>query len=76
MKGANYVPTDIIFQSEDKKRLILQEAKLANFNMIRIWGGGYYESDQFIQLCDQLGLALYIDFQFANENYPISEDFL
>ncbi len=45
MKGANYVPTDIIFQSEEKKRLILQEAKLANFNMIRIWGGGYYESD-------------------------------
>jgi beta-mannosidase len=45
MKGANYVPTDIIFQSEEKKSLILKEAKLANFNMIRIWGGGFYESD-------------------------------
>lgn len=40
--------------------------------MIRIWGGGFYESDDFFNLCDELGITIFMDFQFANENYPIN----
>ncbi|MGH9617028.1 MAG: beta-mannosidase [Acidobacteriaceae bacterium] len=67
-KGANVVPFDSfpprvpVAQIRD----ILQSAKDANMNMVRIWGGGYYETKQFYDLCDELGIMVWQDFMFAN----------
>ncbi len=77
-RGANWVPTDILQNfSEDKKyQTLLNLAKDGNFNMLRIWGGGVVEKDIFYDLCDELGLMLWHDFNFACSIYPETEDFL
>lgn len=69
MKGANYVPSDC-FLREAGKAQILQSAADAHFNMIRVWGGGVYESDRFYALCDSLGIMVWQDFMFACAVYP------
>ena len=78
MKGANYIPQDQ-FQSRVKKsnyEFILNSAKNANMNMIRVWGGGIYENDEFYDLCDENGLLVWQDFMFACAMYPGDESFL
>lgn len=67
-KGANVIPFDS-FPSrvpESQLRDVLQSAKDANMNMVRVWGGGYYETRGFYDLCDQLGIMVWQDFMFAN----------
>lgn len=71
-KGANWIP-DGLFparMTRDRLRERLQQAAAANMNMIRIWGGGLYESDDFYDLCDELGLLVWQDFMFACAMYP------
>ncbi len=51
-------------------RRILQSARDANMNMIRHWGGGYYETDEFYQICDELGIMVWQDFMFGNDWQP------
>ena len=77
-KGANWVPTDALTNySEAKKyRELLSLAKDANFNMIRVWGGGVVEKDIFYDLCDELGIMIWHDFQFACSVYPETEEYL
>jgi beta-mannosidase len=78
MKGANYIPQDP-FLSRVKKsnyEFILNSAKEANMNMIRVWGGGIYENDAFYDLCDEKGLLVWQDFMFACAMYPGDESFL
>lgn len=78
MKGANYIPQDP-FPSRVKKsnyEFILNSAKEANMNMIRVWGGGIYENDEFYDLCDEKGLLVWQDFMFACAMYPGDEAFL
>ncbi|HUJ96303.1 MAG TPA: glycoside hydrolase family 2 protein [Terriglobales bacterium] len=71
-KGADVIPFDS-FPSrvtlEDYRR-ILQSARDANMNMIRHWGGGYYETDEFYSLCDELGIMVWQDFMFGNDWQP------
>lgn len=77
-KGANYIPQDV-FPTEVKPtqyRRLLQQAKEAHFNMIRVWGGGIYEQDLFYHLCDSLGLMVWQDFMFACSLYPADSNFL
>jgi beta-mannosidase len=76
-KGADVIPFDSFPNrvTQANYRSILQSAKDANMNMIRLWGGGYYESDQFYDLCDELGLMVWQDFMFASSWYPGSYDF-
>lgn len=71
-KGASVVPFDSFPNrvTDAKMRRILQSAKDANMNMIRVWGGGYYEPNRFYQLCDQLGLMVWQDFMFSDSWYP------
>ena len=77
-RGANWIPADALFSltSEDKTRDLLQSAVDANMNMIRVWGGGFYEADWFYDLCDTLGLMVWQDFQFSCNLYPSTPDFL
>lgn len=78
-KGANYIPMDAIYTNitHDKLFKLLSGCKEANMNMLRVWGGGFYESDEFYDLCDELGILLWQDFAFACCAYPfMKEDFL
>ena len=71
-KGANWIPADAILSRVKKEeyRRLLSDALEANMNMIRVWGGGIYERDEFYDLCDELGLCVWQDFMFACSTYP------
>lgn len=75
-KGANWVPADSIYArvSPQKYEALLQEARAANFNMLRVWGGGIYERDEFYQLCDELGIMVWQDLMFACALYPDDQE--
>ncbi|MGN2614087.1 beta-mannosidase [Aliivibrio fischeri] len=77
-KGANWIPMDAMpsLESESRYRELLTSAKDANMNMIRVWGGGQYESDRFYDLCDELGLMVWQDMMFACSLYPSTDAFL
>jgi len=78
MKGANYIPQDN-FQNrvtKEKYEHIIESAKAANMNMLRVWGGGIYEEKQFYDLCDENGLLVWQDIMFACGMYPADKDFL
>lgn len=71
-KGADVIPFDS-FPSRvtaANYRRILQSARDANMNMIRHWGGGYYETDEFYSICDELGIMVWQDFMFGNDWQP------
>ncbi len=77
-KGANWIPADALPSgaTEAVTRNLLNSAKSANMNMIRVWGGGYYEKDFFYDICDELGLLVWQDFMFACNLYPSTPEFL
>ncbi|MFL7010907.1 beta-mannosidase [Enterovibrio norvegicus] len=77
-KGANWIPLDAMpgKQTPDHYRRLLEDAKAANMNMIRVWGGGMYERDTFYDLCDELGLLVWQDLMFSCALYPSTPDFL
>ena len=71
-KGADVIPFDSFpnrVTTADYRR-ILQSARDANMNMIRHWGGGYYETDEFYAICDELGIMVWQDFMFGNDWQP------
>lgn len=71
-KGGNWIPADSVYArvTDDKYTELIKQAKEANFNMLRIWGGGIYERDIFYQKCDEYGIMLWHDFMFACALYP------
>jgi len=77
-RGANWVPPSIFVGSvtDNDYEKLLHAAKKANINMLRVWGGGYYETDKFYELCDQLGIMVWQDFMFACAYYPDRQWFL
>ena len=78
MKGANYIPMHS-FQSKatsEKYQKLLSDVVDANMNMLRVWGGGIYETDEFYELCDEKGILIWQDFMFACAMYPGDEEFL
>ena len=77
-RGANWIPADALPSraTPELTRKLLQAAVDANMNMIRVWGGGYYEQDWFYDICDELGLMVWQDFQFACNLYPADQKFL
>jgi beta-mannosidase len=71
-KGANVIPFDHFPTrvTTQKYRHFLEAAVNANMNMVRLWGGGYYETDEFYNLCDEMGIMVWQDFMFANAIPP------
>ncbi len=75
--GADYIPEDNLLGrvTPERTRALLEDAKLANFNAIRVWGGGYYPDDFFFDICDELGLVVWQDFMFACAVYELTDAF-
>jgi beta-mannosidase len=78
MMGANWIPADAIPSriSREVVRDLLESARAANMNMLRIWGGGQYEPDWFYAFCDELGILIWHDFMFSCMSYPSNREFL
>ncbi len=77
-KGANYIPQDIFpsrITNESTIKLI-EQMEISNFNMVRIWGGGFYQKDIFYQTCDEKGIMVWQDLMFACAMYPGDAAFL
>ena len=75
IKGANWIPDDAFLHRVDRARYeerILQAAS-ANINLLRVWGGGIYESDDFYDVCDERGILTWQDFLFACAAYSEEE---
>jgi beta-mannosidase len=77
-KGANWVPADSFLPrvTADRYEKLLDIAAQANFNMLRVWGGGIYEDDAFYDFCDRLGIMVWQDFMYASSAYPEDDWFL
>lgn len=77
-KGANWIPADALPSRITRERMarLLGEAVAANMNIIRVWGGGFYEFDAFYDLFDELGLLVWQDMMFACSQYPSTPEFL
>ncbi|MDY4221626.1 MAG: glycoside hydrolase family 2 protein [Candidatus Faecousia sp.] len=75
--GADYIPEDNLLPrvNPERTRRLLEDAKAANMNCVRVWGGGYYPEDDFYDSCDELGLLVWQDFMFACAVYNLTEDF-
>lgn len=77
-KGGNWIPADMFLNrvSRQKYEKLLKSCVEANMNMLRVWGGGVYESPEFYELCDELGITIWQDFMFACAMYPGDDAFL
>jgi beta-mannosidase len=78
MKGANYIPPDSFTpkKSSSSYHETIQNARKANMNMLRVWGGGVYADDEFYDACDANGILVWQDFMFACAMYPGDEKFI
>lgn len=78
MKGANYVPPDSFLPRVPDATYfsLVENAKKANMNMLRVWGGGVYADDEFYNACDANGILVWQDFMFACAMYPGDEKFV
>ncbi|HYY96248.1 MAG TPA: glycoside hydrolase family 2 TIM barrel-domain containing protein, partial [Pyrinomonadaceae bacterium] len=78
MKGANWIPADSFptRMTRERYRQLVESARDARMNMLRVWGGGIYESDDFYELCDEMGILLWQEFMFACSMYPGDPAFL
>lgn len=77
-RGGNWVPPDSFLPrvAPGDVRALLEDCARVHMNMVRVWGGGVYESDAFYDACDELGLLVWQDFPFACSPYPCNEEFL
>jgi beta-mannosidase len=76
-KGANWIPADSFptrISDEQLEHLIRSSAE-AHMNMLRVWGGGFYEEERFYDLCDRYGILVWQDFVFSCSVYPDDEPF-
>ncbi|MBQ8497912.1 MAG: glycoside hydrolase family 2 protein [Clostridia bacterium] len=75
--GADYIPEENILAwgSPEKTEKLIKSCVKANFNSLRVWGGGFYPNDCFYELCDRYGLVVWQDFMFACMNVLMSEEF-
>ncbi|MEU2776716.1 glycoside hydrolase family 2 protein [Streptomyces sp. NPDC007162] len=71
-RGVNWIPDDVFPSrvTRDRYRERLGRAAAAGVDLVRVWGGGIYESEDFYDACDELGLLVWQDFPFACAAYP------
>ncbi|GAB2868657.1 glycoside hydrolase family 2 protein [Streptomyces deserti] len=71
-RGVNWIPDDVFPSriTRERYRERLRQAADAGVDLVRIWGGGIYESEDFYDACDELGLLVWQDFPFACAAYP------
>ncbi|CAN5313818.1 glycoside hydrolase family 2 protein [soil metagenome] len=80
VKGANWIPDDAFPHRVDRERYRtrLAQARFANINLLRVWGGGIYEKDEFFEACDEMGILTWQDFLFAcaaySEDSPLADE--
>jgi beta-mannosidase len=75
-KGFNWIPDDCFLDracEPTRVRQRIQQAVDAGANMLRVWGGGIYETDDFYDICDEMGVLVWQDFPFACAMYPEEE---
>ena len=77
VKGADWIPADSFPTriSDATIERLIHDAAAAHMNMLRVWGGGFYEEERFYDLCDRYGLLIWQDFIFACGIYPEDDDF-
>ncbi len=77
-KGANFIPDDALLPNVTPERYkrIFEDVKAANMNMLRVWGGGIYEDDEFYDEADRNGILIWQDFMFACSSYPHDPQFV
>lgn len=75
--GADYIPEDHLLGrvTPERTRKLLEQCIAANYNAVRVWGGGYYPEDWFYDICDELGLIVWQDFMFACAVYELTPEF-
>ncbi len=75
-KGGNMIPHDILFSrlTRDRYKVLIDRAVENNFNALRVWGGGIYETDDFYDLCDENGIVVWQDFIGACATYPAYDE--
>lgn len=71
-KGGNWVPADLLYSEvgPERTRELIRISEHANFNMLRVWGGGHFVDDVFLATCDERGILVWHDFLFACAKYP------
>lgn len=75
--GADYIPEDNLLGnlSEERSDRLIRDCARANFNCIRIWGGGYYPEDYVYDACDRYGILVWQDLMFACNVYDLNDEF-
>ncbi len=75
--GADYIPEDHLLsrRSYERSKKLIDACVDANFNTIRVWGGGYYPDDYFYELCDKAGIVIWQDHLFACGAYDFNDEF-
>lgn len=75
--GADYIPEDAIYSqvTDEKIRQLIEASVKANYNCLRVWGGGYYPGDFFYDLCDEYGIVVWQDLMYACNIYDFTEEF-
>lgn len=76
LAGASYIPEDSIIPriTPERTRALLQKALDFGHNTVRVWGGGYYPTDDFYDFCDENGILVWQDLMFACAAYNINDD--
>lgn len=74
-KGSNWIPADSFptRQTEVSLERLIRSAAETHQNMLRVWGGGFYEDDRFYDLCDRYGILVWQDFIFSCSVYPLDD---
>ncbi|MDF2907885.1 MAG: glycoside hydrolase family 2 protein [Herbinix sp.] len=76
-KGADYIPEDLVYSrvTRERSEYLINSCVRANYNCIRVWGGGYYPSDDFFDLCDRSGIIVWQDLMYACNVYDVTKEF-
>lgn len=76
--GADYIPMDSVLSRITDERIdwMIKQCRDCNFNAIRVWGGGYYPEDSFMEACDEMGIIVFMDLMFACTLLWVDEVFM